>query len=123
MADIVDISPRFMPGRKTLQSQYEKYPLPFFNGKTRNTWDVTPTGDYGADCRTGRQYAVEFIKSCDGTYGWTSLLQCVVADMIRAGTAGTHADWPSEGEWHCCGLYGGHWARRHFCGLPDAGCV
>jgi hypothetical protein len=30
---------------KKTQSQYDLYPLPFFNKKRRCTWDVTPTGD------------------------------------------------------------------------------
>jgi hypothetical protein len=72
------------------QSQYERYPLPFFNRD--NTWDVTPSGDYAADCATGARYAREFLRSCDGTAGWASLLAHIVADMIRAGTNGTFAD-------------------------------
>jgi hypothetical protein len=71
--------------RKRQKSQYELYPLPFFNRKTRCTWDVKPTGDYVTDCETGKAYALEFLKSCDGTVGWTSLLPQIVSDMISAG--------------------------------------
>lgn len=39
------------------KSQYELYPLPFFSAEKRSTWDVTPTGDYTADCETGTAYA------------------------------------------------------------------
>lgn len=68
-------------------SQYERYPMPFFNAEKHCTWDVRPTGDYTADCRTGRNYAVEFLRSCDGSYGWRSLLQQIVSDMIGAGAS------------------------------------
>jgi hypothetical protein len=54
-------------------AQYELYPLPFFNAEARSTW------------------VVEFLKSCDGAVGWSSLLQVIVADMIRAGPSGL---WP-----------------------------
>jgi hypothetical protein len=75
--------------RKRQKSQYELYPLPFFNRKTRCTWDVKPTGDYVADCKTGNDYGLQFLKSCDGTVGWTSLLAQIVSDMIKAGPQGT----------------------------------
>jgi len=78
----------YLPARPRQKSQYELYPLPFFNAKTRCTWNVTPTGNYGADFETGRAYAIEFLKSCDGTIGWSSLLSNIVADMIRAGPKG-----------------------------------
>jgi hypothetical protein len=68
------------------------YPLPFFNMEKLSTWDVTPTGDYWADCETGKAYAIEFLKSCDGTVGWSSLLQCIVGDMIRVGPSGAFAN-------------------------------
>lgn len=73
------------PRRQRQKSQYERYPMPFFNRKTRCTWDVKPTGDYFADCETGKAYALEFLKSCDGTVGWTSLLPQIASDMISAG--------------------------------------
>ena len=78
--------------RQRPRSQYDLYPLPFFNAAAHSTWDVEPTGDYGADCQTGHRYALEFLKSCDGTVGWASLLPAIVADMVRAGTSGTFAD-------------------------------
>ena len=71
--------------RKRQKSQYELYPLPFLNGKTRCCWDVKPTDDYGADCETGRAYALQFLKTCDGTHGWTNLLANIASDMISAG--------------------------------------
>jgi hypothetical protein len=74
------------------KSQYERYPLPFFNRSRHSTWDVTPTGNYTADCKTGRAYAIEFLKSCDGTVGWSTLLSEIAADMIRAGTNGAFPD-------------------------------
>lgn len=79
------------------KSQYELYPLPFFNaeiGIAGCAWDVKPTGNYGDDCKTGEAYAIEFLKSCDGTNGWSSLLTVIVRDMIGAGPAGT---WPDGG--------------------------
>jgi hypothetical protein len=72
--------------RPKQKSQYELYPLPFFNGKERCTWDVKPTGNYGADCETGEAYAIEFLKTCDNSYGWASLMQSITSDMIRAGS-------------------------------------
>jgi hypothetical protein len=67
------------------KSQYELYPLPFFNRKKLSTWDVEPTGNYSIDCETGRVFAIEFLKSCDKTYGWASLMASIVIDMIEAG--------------------------------------
>jgi hypothetical protein len=78
--------------RQKSQSQYELYPLPFFNADARCTWDVKPTGNYTVDCETGHAYAVAFLQTADGTYGWNTLLGCIVADMIRAGTNGASAD-------------------------------
>ena len=68
------------------KSFYQLYPMPFFDRKRRCSWNVTPTGNYTADCEMGRAFAIEFLKSCDKTCGWQSLLQVIVADMIRAGT-------------------------------------
>ena len=72
-------------------SQYDLYPMPFFSKKTNSTWNVTPTGDYQADCETGRAYAIEFLRSCDGSFGWAALLQSITTDMIGAGPDGL---WP-----------------------------
>jgi hypothetical protein len=83
-----------VPLRPPVQTQYERYPLPFFDRAKLCTWSVKPTGNYGADCATGRAYAIEFLRSCDGSAGWTSLLQQIVADMIRAGTSGAFAGHP-----------------------------
>jgi hypothetical protein len=75
-----------------IKSQYERYPLPFFAADRFSTWTVKPTGRYFEDCQTGKAYAVEFLKSCDGTVGWSSLLAAIVGDMIGAGPSGTFAD-------------------------------
>jgi hypothetical protein len=75
-----------------LKSQYDLYLLPFFNAESRSTWAVQSTGNYTEDCQLGRRYAIEFLKTCDGTVGWSSLLQQIVADMIRAGPSGSWAD-------------------------------
>ena len=83
--------PRPAP-RQRSRSQYKRYPLPFFNADTLNTWAVQASGDYEADIVTGRHYAIEFLKTADGTVGWTSLLPAIVADMIRAGPSGTWGD-------------------------------
>jgi hypothetical protein len=94
---IADYLPPPPPRRKRQKSQYELYPLPFFNAKigvAGCTWDVKPSGNYGDDCKTGEAYAIEFLKSCDGTNGWASLLTAIVRDMIGAGSAGT---WPDGG--------------------------
>jgi hypothetical protein len=78
--------------REKAMSQCELYPLPFFNGKTCCTWDVKPTGNYVSDCETGRRYAIEFLRTADGSYGWSLLLSDIVGDMIRAGPTGTYAN-------------------------------
>ncbi|MGD0333911.1 MAG: hypothetical protein ABSA90_11740 [Xanthobacteraceae bacterium] len=74
------------------KSQYELYPLPFFAAERLSTWNVQPTGKYWNDCYTGRMYAGELLRSCDGTLGWVELLPAIVADMIRAGPSGAFAD-------------------------------
>jgi hypothetical protein len=81
-------SKRVKQKRVKQKSQYELYPMPFFNRKERCTWDVTPTGDYTVDCETGQAFAIEFLKSSDKSCGWASLMQQIVADMIRAGPNG-----------------------------------
>jgi len=66
-------------------SQYERYPLPFFDGERHLTWAARPTGRYDEDCETGHAFAIEFLKSNDGTNGWAALLGSIVTDMINAG--------------------------------------
>lgn len=88
-SNVVRLSDYREPPQKSL---YELYPLPFFNRDKLCTWDVTPSGDYSDDCKTGRAYAVKFLKSCDGTFGWSSLLAQICAAMIRAGPIGTYAN-------------------------------
>jgi hypothetical protein len=70
---------------RPVRSLYELYPLPFFDAENHNTWAVRPSGDYGADCETGKKFAIKFLATCDGTNGWRALLQFIVGDMIRAG--------------------------------------
>jgi hypothetical protein len=92
---IVRLSDRRPPPEKPT-SQYERYSLPFFNGKKRCTWDITPIGNYTADYETGKAFAVDFLKSCDGSVGWASLMPSIVADMILAGTSGSSPDGRSK---------------------------
>jgi hypothetical protein len=93
-ANVVQLNDyRAPPPKKARQkSQYELYPMPFFNRKERCTWEVKPTGNYSADCDMGKAFAIEFLKSCDGTVGWAALMGPIVADMIRAGADGVHGD-------------------------------
>ena len=67
-------------------SMYDKYPLPFFDGERRSAWSVRPTDKYSTDCETGHLYALEFLRSCDRTAGWTYLLGRMMTDMVGAGT-------------------------------------
>jgi hypothetical protein len=89
---VVQISDYLPPPPPPQKSLYELYPLPFFNRDKLSRWDVTPSGNYGADCETGERYAVELLKTYDGSVGWSSLLGQIVADMIRAGPTGTFAN-------------------------------
>ena len=59
--------------------------------KRRSTWAIEPTGNYRVDCETGRAFAIEFLRSNDGTVGWTTLLTQIVIGMIGAGPSG---HWP-----------------------------
>lgn len=106
--EIVQLSDyRTPPPKKARQkSQYELYPLPFFNRKERCTWAVKPTGNYSADCETGRTFAIEFLKSCDGSAGWASLMAHIVTDMINAGTAGRWPDGRPQGNGIVIGFMG-----------------
>jgi hypothetical protein len=87
--NIVQLSEhREPPVKRRGRSLYEIYALPFFDAEQRCTWAVKPSGDYAADCKTGRPYAQTFLRSCDGTAGWSSLLVKIVSDMIRRGPEG-----------------------------------
>jgi hypothetical protein len=68
---VIEAAARFQPSRKRQRqkSQYQLYPLPFFNRDACCPWEVSPTGDYTVDCKTGQRYAVDFLDSCDGTNG------------------------------------------------------
>jgi hypothetical protein len=70
--------------RKPPKSQYELFPLSFFDAEKRSTWEVKPTGTYSDDYWTGNDYAIEFLESCDGSAEWASLLAQIVDDMICA---------------------------------------
>jgi hypothetical protein len=94
VAFIKDYDRSTKPARKRakVKSQYDKHQLPFFDKASLSTWSVKPTGNYSADCQTGHAYALEFLRSCDRTVGWTSLLGQMVTDMIGAGPVET---WPN----------------------------
>jgi hypothetical protein len=80
------------PKRVKVKPFHKQYPMPFFEPLKAggiNAWNVTPSGNYTKDCETGCTFAIQFLKSCDRTYGWQSLLQTIVADMIRAGPSGS----------------------------------
>jgi hypothetical protein len=85
-------TPRKPRKRPEVKSQYELYPLPFFDAKNRCTWAVEPTGRYDYDHATGEQFGRRFLKSCDGSYGWATLLGQITADMITAGLNTKAAD-------------------------------
>ena len=76
--NIIQLRDHLTPRRERRKSLYELYPLPFFNRKAHCTWDVAPTGDYFTDCQTGRGYAIEFLRTCDGTDGWSMLIGHIV---------------------------------------------
>ena len=65
---------------KKIQSMYENYRLPFFDGKRLSRWSVSPTGEY--DDFERRRHALEFIRSCDRTNGWITLLPGIVGDIV-----------------------------------------
>jgi hypothetical protein len=82
MSAVVQLCDYLEPKQKSF---FELYPMPFFDRTTGNGWNVTATGDYGKDCETGRAYAIEFLRSCDGTVGWSILLTEITAHMIAGG--------------------------------------
>jgi hypothetical protein len=43
------------------RSQYELYPLPFFNRDKLSTCDVRPTGKYGDDCETEKRWHLRVV--------------------------------------------------------------
>lgn len=74
------------PAPPQQKSLFELYPLEFFDrDHERRFWSVEPTGDYTADCERGRELAFAFLRSCDRTNGWCSLLGGIVSDMVGAG--------------------------------------
>ena len=75
-----------------VQSVYDKYALPFFDGEHRSAWSVKPTGRYSDDCETGHAYGLQFLRTCDGTYGWAVILGQIVSDMIGVGPIERHPD-------------------------------
>jgi hypothetical protein len=65
----------------------------------RSFWHVTPSGDYGEDCRTGSRYAVEYLrvvaeedKAVYRSGGWLALIvgamRKALADGERSGIEG-----------------------------------
>jgi hypothetical protein len=50
-----------------------------------NYWDVTPTGSYDDDCKTGEALAREYLTFRDAWPGWTTttFLDRIVRDMIK----------------------------------------
>jgi hypothetical protein len=82
--NVVRLHKRARRGKK-VQSQWEDYPLPFFNKQKRSLWNVAPTGNYETDCETGSMYAKQFLQSCDGTDCWAHLLPQIVGGIIRSG--------------------------------------
>ena len=97
MSDVVQLSdyrkppPKLDRGKRE-KSKYELYPLPFFDAEAKNVWCVRSTGNYVKDCEIGREYGYEFLKSCDGSNGWRTLLSDIVGDMTRAGPSGRYPD-------------------------------
>lgn len=53
-------------------------------------WDVTPSGNYGADCNTGTALAEEYLAyiGANPTVGNGTLLTCIVREMIDQAKAG-----------------------------------
>jgi hypothetical protein len=47
---------------------------------------------HAAPARINGRYAHDFLRSCDGTIGWSAVLGWTVADMIHAGLYGTYAN-------------------------------
>ena len=93
--------------RTRTQSQYDLYRLPFFDKARRLTWATMPSGDYRADCELGREYARQFLASCDGTIGWNTLLAQIVGDIVRIGPS---RKWPDGGV-SCGGVAVGFFAE------------
>lgn len=66
--------------------------LPFVNvdqetGKVANYWNVTASGDYGADCETGRAYAYDLIDHIADTQ-FPGILNRVTDAMPRGDARG-----------------------------------
>ncbi len=56
---------------------------PLKGRQPRNFWNVTPTGDYGKDCETGSQLALEWIAYEEANIGGPGILSKIVEDMPR----------------------------------------
>ena len=52
-------------------------------GRLRCWWNVKPTGDYGKDCQTGRQFALEYLAFEQRDKGGPGGLQYIVEAMPR----------------------------------------
>jgi hypothetical protein len=78
---------------KRIGGKAAKHPLPFITDRKRGGssyrrwWHVHPTGDYGADCETGRAYADAYVDFCRREFSSSGLvappLQWIVKDMPR----------------------------------------
>ena len=53
------------------------------NDRRRCFWAVTPTGDYGEDCRIGHRLAIEYLRFEREDQGGPGALQNIVRDMPR----------------------------------------
>jgi len=92
IVSLADRRPKTRAERMAGKSFYEIYPMPFFNSEKLLAWDVQPSGSYTADIETGREYAQQFLATCDMTNGWSSLLPKIANDMVAGGSrTGT---WP-----------------------------
>ena len=83
------------PKRAKVKPFNQTYPMPFFESRKGggiNAWNVEPSGNYSEDIATGEAYAMQFLKSFDGSYGWHALLPAIVSDMIGAGAKGKYAN-------------------------------
>lgn len=47
------------------------------DGSILTWWDVTPTGDHGADCKTGNEYAEQFIDALQSGQALTAFTHIV----------------------------------------------
>ena len=51
--------------------------------RSRNFWDVTPTGDYTIDCNKGAELALEYLAWAESQRDAAAILQLIVEAMPR----------------------------------------